>query len=55
MLIGADYLRSFQAGITKRGKPREPNATETELGWVLSGHLKGKYVERSMILLSESW
>ena len=46
VLIGADYLWSFQTGITKRGKPGEPVAIETELGWVLSGPLKGKCIER---------
>ena len=46
VLIGADYLWSFQTGTTKRGKPGEPVAKETELGWVLSGPLKGKCTER---------
>ena len=40
VLIGADYLWSFQKGCTIRGKPDEPVAVETELGWVLSGPMK---------------
>ncbi|RUA05998.1 MAG: hypothetical protein DSY43_03210 [Gammaproteobacteria bacterium] len=41
ILIGADFLWSFQRGRIIRGKPDEPVAVETELGWVLSGPLKG--------------
>jgi len=40
LLIGADYLWEFQTGKTKRGKPGDPVAIETRLGWVLSGPLK---------------
>ena len=40
VLIGSDYLWSFQTGSTRRGRPGEPVAVETELGWVLSGPLK---------------
>ena len=40
VLIGSDYLWSFQAGSTRRGRAGEPVAVETELGWVLSGLLK---------------
>ena len=40
VLISADYLWSFQKGCTIRGKPDEPVAVETELGWVLSGPMK---------------
>ena len=40
VLIGADYLWNFQKGCTIRGKPDEPVAVETVLGWVLSGPMK---------------
>ena len=40
VLIGSDYLWSFQTGITRRGKAGDPVAVETELGWVLSGPLR---------------
>ena len=40
VLISAEYLWSFQKGCTIRGKPDEPVAVETELGWVLSGPMK---------------
>lgn len=39
ILIGADYLWSFQTGKVVRGEVDEPVAVETELGWVLSGPL----------------
>lgn len=39
---GADYLRNFQKDCTIRGKLDEPVAVETELGWVLSGPMKGQ-------------
>ena len=42
LLIGSDYLWGFQKGRTVRGEPEEPVALETELGWVLSGPLRGK-------------
>ena len=42
VLIGADYLWNFQKGCTIRGKCDEPVAVETELGWVLSGPMKGR-------------
>ena len=42
VLIGADYLWQFQKGCTIRGKFDEPVAVETELGWVLSGPMKGQ-------------
>ena len=41
MLIGADHLWQFQNGNIVRGKPDEPVAVETKLGYVLSGPLKG--------------
>ena len=47
VLIGADYLWSFQTGDTRKGKAGEPVAIQTELGWVLSGPLKGREVESS--------
>jgi len=40
VLVGADYLWNFQKECTIRGKPDEPVAVETELGWVLSGPMK---------------
>ena len=42
LLVGADYLWRFQTGRTIRGEADEPVAVETELGWVLSGPLKGR-------------
>ena len=42
VLIGADYLWRFQTGDTRRGKSEKPVAIQTELGWVLSGPLKGR-------------
>ena len=45
VLIGADYLWSFQKGCTMRGKPDKPVAVETELGWVLSGPMKSSVNE----------
>lgn len=39
VLIGADYLWSFQAGNVVRGEAHESVAVETELGWVISGPL----------------
>ena len=41
VLIGSDYLWRFQEGKTLRGKPDEPVAVATKLGWVLSGPIKG--------------
>ena len=37
VLIGSDYLWSFQTCSTRRGRAGEPVAVKTELGWVLSG------------------
>ena len=37
VLIGADYLWTFQTGNVVRGEAHEPVAVETELGWVISG------------------
>ena len=42
VLVGADYLWHFQKGCTIRGNFDEPVAVETELGWVLSGPMKGQ-------------
>ena len=42
ILVGADYLWNFQKECTIRGKPDEPVAVQTELGWVLSGPMKGE-------------
>ena len=41
ILIGADHLWQFQNRNIVRGKPDEPVAVETKLGYVLSGSLKG--------------
>ena len=42
VLIGADFLWHFQKGCKIRGNFDEPVAVETELGWVLSGPMKGR-------------
>ena len=41
MLIGTDHLWQFQNGNIVRGKPDDPVAVETKLGYVYSGPLKG--------------
>ncbi|XP_068749238.1 uncharacterized protein [Montipora capricornis] len=41
LLIGADYLWSFQRGRTIRGEADQPVAVETCLAWALSGPMKG--------------
>ena len=40
VLIGADYLWSFQTGNVVRGGVGEPVAIEMQLGWVVSGPLE---------------
>ena len=45
ILIGADYLWQFQNGCVIQGRPNEPVAIQTSLGWVLSGPIKGKLSE----------
>ena len=45
ILVGADYLWSFQTGRVVRGEPDQPVAIETEIGWVLSGPLCNGAVE----------
>ena len=47
VLIGADYLWSFQTGDTRKGNAGEPLAIQTEIKWVLSGPLKGREEENS--------
>ena len=42
ILVGADYLWSFQKDCTIRGGLDKPVAVETELGWVLSGPMKSQ-------------
>ena len=42
VLIGADYLWQYQGGCVIRGRPDEPVAVQTSLGWVLSGPIKGR-------------
>ena len=38
ILIGADVMRGFMSGETRRGEsPNSPIAIATKLGWVLSG------------------
>ena len=44
VLVGIDLLHTVQDGPAIRGKPGEPVAVKTKLGWVLSGPLKGKKV-----------
>ena len=46
LLVGADYLCRFQTGRTIRGEPKEPVAVETVLGWVISGPLKGRKIDK---------
>lgn len=41
LLIGADYLWSFQRGRAIRGEADQPVAVETCLRWLLSGPMKG--------------
>ena len=50
LLVGADYLWRFQTGRTIRGEADEPVAVETELGWVLSGPLKGREIDKEQEL-----
>ena len=40
--MGADFLWEFQGQETVRGGRNEPVAVKTDLGWVLSGPLKGE-------------
>ena len=42
ILVGADYLWSFQKDCTIREGLDEPVAVETELSWVLSGPMKSQ-------------
>ena len=42
ILVGADYLWSFQKDCTIRGGLDEPVAVESELGWVPSGPMKSQ-------------
>ena len=42
ILVGADYLWSFQKDCTIRGRLDKPVAVETELGWVLSGSMRSQ-------------
>lgn len=44
ILFGADYLWNFKKECTIRGKPDEPVAVQTELGWVLLGPMKGESI-----------
>ena len=44
ILCGSNFLWSFQDGECIRGGPGEPIATQTSLGWVLSGPLKATNV-----------
>lgn len=49
VLIGSDSLWRFQGGETLRGKPDEPVAVATRLGWVLSGPIKGSRCENEVV------
>ena len=42
VLVGTDYLWHSQKGCTIRVNFNEPVAVETELGWVLSGPMRGQ-------------
>jgi hypothetical protein len=46
VLIEADYLWQFQTGVTGRDRSEDPVAVETELGWVLSGPLRARDIEK---------
>ena len=48
-LVGSDWLWSFQEGEVIRGRPKEPVAVRTSLGWVLSGPLKGKILDSNTV------
>ena len=41
VLVGADYLWLLQRDCVRRGKPGEPVAIDTVLGWVVSGPIGG--------------
>ena len=45
MLIGADYVWTFQSGKVVKGKVVETVSVETFLGWALSGLMKGRDVD----------
>ena len=49
ILIGANYMWSFQDGDVKRGGQDEPVAIHTALGWVLSGPIRGKNSDSSSV------
>ncbi len=42
VIFGAGYLWQYQGGCVIFGKPEEPVAVQTSLGWVLSGPIKGR-------------
>ena len=48
VLVGADFLWDFQGQETIRAEKNEPVAVKTELGWVLSGPLKGESLMNSL-------
>ena len=52
VLIGANYLWSFQDGHVIRGGRNQPVAIETALGWVISGPLEGKNSDHSSFVNS---
>ena len=45
VLIGSNFLRSFQNQEIIRGETNEPVAVKTKLGWVLSGYSRGKSLD----------
>ncbi len=47
VLVDMDNLWDIQGDETMRGEPCDPVAVNTKLGWVLSGPLKGKTLNRS--------
>jgi hypothetical protein len=55
VLIGADYLWQFQTSVARRGRPEDPVAVETELGWVLSGPLRARDIEKVGVAQVNLW
>ena len=52
VLVGADYLWLLQRDCIRRGKPGEPVAIDTVLGWVVSGPLGGFDVDEPVTALA---
>ena len=52
VLVGADYLWLLQKDCIRRGKPGEPVAIDTVLGWVVSGPIGSPDVEEPVTALA---